>query len=154
MTIIRDFGTITIGGTSIGELDPFQSECSIQIIWDKIRVRPVERGLTKKILHEGASVFVRVAAGGKTAGALKAAFPGYESAGSVAIDAASLVPGEELTSYTFAFSGRHYNLSGTVVATITEDRHNVGIPGQPQPVIFEGEFVFPDTEQFTLEPVP
>lgn len=134
----RDKGEVSIAGSAIGMLDPFEGEVSIITQWDKIEIRPVETGVLERILHAGIDVRMRIVAGEKNAATIAAAFNDYASAETFTVDDASYVPGQDISGVAVSFAGRIFTFTASnCVVTISDDAHNIGVPQRPQPIVLD-----------------
>lgn len=138
--IIRDFGTISIGGANVGYLDPVEGQIAIRFTQNKLPIRPKEKGLTLRTLHMGWQIDCRVILGQRDTAVWAAAFAGFTGSGGFTIDS-SLVPGQEITGVAFDFNGRHWDIDGSnCCITIAPEFTEWGDPDRPQGIPLEVEF--------------
>ncbi|MGB0970528.1 MAG: hypothetical protein ACPGVG_06140 [Mycobacterium sp.] len=134
----RDKGEVSIGGSALGMLDPFEAAIDITYNWEKIPIKPVETGVLSGVLHAGIDVAIRVVAGEKNAATTAAAFNDWASGVGETIDATTYVPGQEIAGVAFSFAGRLFTYTAAnCVVTIASDPHNVGVPQRSQPFILD-----------------
>lgn len=131
--IVRDFGTISIGGSDIGYVDPFEGAVDLIPNFTDLEIVPVETGVLERILFLGVQYRLRVVAAENNTASVAAALQGYASAGNYTIDADTYTPGVDWPSVAFSFVGRVFTLTASkAYCRVTNDPHNIGIPGRSQ----------------------
>lgn len=140
--IIRDVGEVSIGGSGLGALDPFEGDFSLKVMWEGIPIAPLETGVLARMLHAGYTATARVVAGEKNAAVMTAAFNDYASGAGFALDDDTYVPGADITGVAFSFVGRTYTITASnACVTIDEEMMNVGVPQQPQYTVLKVQFM-------------